>query len=75
MRVQAIQHKILGFDIFHNYDMVKFFLAKNNILISPNYIIPKAMYYCVFRCVICQDIARGRKGRKAIERQVEIKHM
>jgi hypothetical protein len=42
-------------------------------LISLNYILPKAMYYVVFRYVICQDIASGRRGRTAIKRQVEIK--
>jgi hypothetical protein len=31
------------------------------------------MYYVVFRHVICQDIASGRRWRTVIERQVEIK--
>jgi hypothetical protein len=31
------------------------------------------MYYGVFRYVICQDITSGKRGGKAIERQVEIK--
>jgi hypothetical protein len=56
-----------------DYYKVNSFLAENNVLISPNYILPKAIYYVVFRYVICQDIASGRRGRKAIERQVEIK--
>jgi hypothetical protein len=60
--------------LIHDYYKVNSFLAENNVLISPNYILPeKAMYYVVFRYVICQDIASGRRGRKAIERQVEIK--
>jgi hypothetical protein len=42
-------------------------------LISLNYILPKAKYCVVFRYVICQDIASGRRGRTAIKRQVEIK--
>jgi hypothetical protein len=45
---------------------VNSFIVEKNILISPNYILPKSMYYCVFRCVICQDIARGRREGKAI---------
>jgi hypothetical protein len=57
----------------NDYDKVNSFLAKKNVLISPNYILHKAMYYVVFRYVICQDIASGRRGRKVIERQVEIK--
>jgi hypothetical protein len=48
-------------------------LIEKNVLISPNYILPKAMYYAVFRYVICQDITSGRRGKMAIERQVEIK--
>jgi hypothetical protein len=31
------------------------------------------MYYVVFRYVLYQDIASGRRGRMAIERQAEIK--
>jgi hypothetical protein len=57
----------------NDYDKVNSFLAEKNILISPNYILPKAMYYVVFRHVVCQDISSGRRGRKVIERQVEIK--
>jgi hypothetical protein len=57
----------------NNYDKVNSFLVEKNILISPNYILPKAMYYVVFRYVVCQDIASGRRGRTAIERQAEIK--
>jgi hypothetical protein len=57
----------------NNYDKVNSFLIEENVLISPNYILPKAKYYFVFRYVICQDIASGRRGRTAIERQVEIK--
>jgi hypothetical protein len=56
----------------NEYDKVNYFLAKNNVLISLNYILPKAMYYVVFRYVSCQDIANGRRGRNAIKRQVEI---
>jgi hypothetical protein len=54
---------------------VNYFLVEKNVLISPNYILPKAKYYyyVVFRYAICQDIASGRRGRTAIERQVEIK--
>jgi hypothetical protein len=59
----------------NDYNKVNYFLAEKNILISPNYILPKVMYYIVFRYVICQDIANGGRGRKAIERQVEIKFM
>jgi hypothetical protein len=54
-------------------DKLNSFLVEKNVLISPNYIIPKAMYYVVFRYVICQDIASGRRGRMAIKRQAEIK--
>jgi hypothetical protein len=57
----------------NDYDKVNSFLAENNVLISPNYILPKAIYYGVFRYAICQDIASGKRGRKVIERQVEIK--
>jgi hypothetical protein len=56
----------------NEYDKVNYFLAENNILISLNYILPKAMYYVVFRYVSCQDIANGRRRRNAIKRQVEI---
>jgi hypothetical protein len=55
------------------YYKVNSFLVEKNVLISPNYILPKAMYYVVFRYVICQDIASRRRGRMAINRQVEIK--
>jgi hypothetical protein len=57
----------------NDYNKVNSFLAEKNVLISSNYILPKAMYYVVFRYVICQDIANGGRGRKAIGRQVEIK--
>jgi hypothetical protein len=57
----------------NDYDKVNSFLVKKNVLISPNYILTKAMYYVVFRYVFCQDIASGRRGRTAIERQVKIK--
>jgi hypothetical protein len=57
----------------NDYDKVNTFLVKKNVLISPNYILPKAMYYVQFRYVICQDIASGRRGRTTIERQAEIK--
>jgi hypothetical protein len=57
----------------NNYDKVDSFLIEENVLISPNYILPKAKYYVVFRYVICQDIASGRIGSTTIERQVEIK--
>jgi hypothetical protein len=57
----------------NDYDKVNPFLVEKNVLISTNYILPKAMYYVVFRYVIYQDIASGRRGRMAIERQVEIK--
>jgi hypothetical protein len=56
--------------LIDDYYKVNSFLAKNNVLISQNYILPKVMYYVVFRYVIYQDIA---SGRKAIERKVEIK--
>jgi hypothetical protein len=56
-----------------DYYKVNSSLVENNVLISLNYILPKAMYYDVFRYVICQDITSGRRGRMAIERQVEIK--
>jgi hypothetical protein len=59
--------------LIDDYYKVNSFLVENNVLISPNYILPKAMYYVVIRYVICQDIASGRRGRMAIERQVEIK--
>jgi hypothetical protein len=58
----------------NDYDKVNSFLVENNVLISPNYILPKAMYYVVFRYVICQDIASGRRGRTTIKRQAEIKY-
>jgi hypothetical protein len=38
-----------------------------------NSFLVEAMYYVVFRYLIYQDIASGRRGRTAIERQVEIK--
>jgi hypothetical protein len=59
--------------LIDDYYKVNSFLVEKNVLISPNYILPKAMYYVVFRYVIYQDIASGRRGRTAIERQVEIK--
>jgi hypothetical protein len=59
--------------LIDDYYQVNSFLAENNVLISPNYILPKAMYYVVFRYAICQDITNGRRGNKAIERQVELK--
>jgi hypothetical protein len=54
--------------LIDDYYKVNSFLVENNVLISPNYILPKAMYYVVFRYVICQDIASRRRGRTAIER-------
>jgi hypothetical protein len=57
----------------NNNDKVNSFLIEENVLISPNYILPKAKYCVVFRYVICQDIASGRRERTAIKRQVEIK--
>jgi hypothetical protein len=45
----------------NNYDKVNSFLVENNVLISLNYILSKAKYFVVFR-----------RGRTAIERQVEI---
>jgi hypothetical protein len=57
----------------NNYDKVNSFLVEKNVSISPNYILPKVKYYVVFRYVIYQDIASGRRGRTGIERQVEIK--
>jgi hypothetical protein len=57
----------------NNYNKVNSFLVEKNVLISSNYILVKAIYYIVFRYVICQDIASGRRGRMATERQVEIK--
>jgi hypothetical protein len=59
--------------IINDYYKVNSFLVEKNVLVSPNYILPKAMCYVVFRYFICQDIASGRRGRTAIERQVEIK--
>jgi hypothetical protein len=59
--------------LIDDYYKVNSFLVQKSVLKSPNYILPKAMYYIVFRYVICQDIASGRRGRMAIERQVEIK--
>jgi hypothetical protein len=56
-----------------DYYKVNSFLFEKNVLISPNYILPKAMYYVVFMYVIRQDIASGRRERTVIERQVEIK--
>jgi hypothetical protein len=57
----------------NNNDKVNSFLIEENVLISPNYILPKAKYCVVFRYVIYPDIASGRRGRTAIKRQVEIK--
>jgi hypothetical protein len=59
--------------LIDDYYKVNSFLVEKNVLISPNYILPKAMYYVLCRYVIYQDIASGRRGRTAIERQVEIK--
>jgi hypothetical protein len=59
--------------IIDDYYKVNSFLVEKNILISPNYILLKAMYYVAFRYVIYQDISSGRRGRTTIERQVEIK--
>jgi hypothetical protein len=58
--------------LIDDYYKLNSFLAQNNVLISLNYILPKEIYYIVFRYVIYQDIASRRRGRKAIERQVEI---
>jgi hypothetical protein len=63
--------KILS--LTNNNDKVNSFLIEENVLISPNYILPKAKYCVVFRYVICQDIASGGRGRTAIKRQVDIK--
>jgi hypothetical protein len=49
--------------LIDDYYRVNSFLVEKNVLISPNYILPEAMYYVVFRYVICQDIASGRRGR------------
>jgi hypothetical protein len=57
--------------LIDDYYKVNSFIFEKNVLISPNYILPKVMYYVVFRYVIYQDIASGRSGRTAIERQVE----
>jgi hypothetical protein len=57
----------------NDYDKVNSFLVEKNVLIFLNYILPKAMYYVLFRYVICQDITSGRRGSSAIERQAEIK--
>jgi hypothetical protein len=59
--------------LIDDYDKVNSFLAEKSVLISLNYILPKAMYNVVFRYVMCQDIASGRRGWTAIETQVEIK--
>jgi hypothetical protein len=59
--------------LIDDYYKVNSFLVEKNVLISPDYILPKAIYYVVFRYVICQDIASGRRGRTSIERQLEIK--
>jgi hypothetical protein len=59
--------------LIDDYYKVNYFLVEKNVLISPNYILPKAMYYIVFRYVICQDIASGRRERTMMKRQVEIK--
>jgi hypothetical protein len=50
--------------LIDDYYKVNSFLIEKNDLISPNYILPKAMYYVVFRYVICQDIASG-GGRRS----------
>jgi hypothetical protein len=59
--------------LIDDYYKVNSFLVEKNVLISPNYILPKVMYYVAFRYVICQDITSGRRGRTAIERQMDIK--
>jgi hypothetical protein len=59
--------------LIDDYYKVNYFLVEKNVLISLNYILPKAMYYVVFRNVIFQGITNRRRGRIAIERQVEIK--
>jgi hypothetical protein len=59
--------------LIDDYYKVNSFQVEKNVLISPKYILPKVMYYVVFRYVIYQDIASGRRGRMTIERQVEIK--
>jgi hypothetical protein len=63
--------KILS--VIDDYYKMILFLVEKNVLISPNYILPEAIYYVVFRYVIYQDISSGRRGRMVIERQVEIK--
>jgi hypothetical protein len=50
--------------LIDDYYKVNSFLVEKNVLISSNYILPKAMYYVVFRYVICQDIVSGRRGRR-----------
>jgi hypothetical protein len=49
--------------LIDHYYRMNSFLVEKNVLVSPNYILPEAMYYVVFRYVICQDIASGRRGR------------
>jgi hypothetical protein len=44
----------------NDYDKVNSLLVEKKVLISSNYILPKAMYYVVCRYLICQDIASGR---------------
>jgi hypothetical protein len=44
-------------------DKVNSFLVENNVLISPNYILPKAMYYVVFR----YDISRYRQREERVD--------
>jgi hypothetical protein len=47
----------------NDYDKVNSFLVENNVLISPNYILPKAMYYVVFR----YDISRYRQREERVD--------
>jgi hypothetical protein len=51
----------------NNYDKVNSFLIEENVLISPNYILPKAKYCVVFRYMSSVKIspAGGEGGRRA----------
>ena len=51
-----------------DYYQVNLFLAKNNTLISQNYILSKSLYYCLIRFGIRQNGASGRRGRTATSR-------
>jgi hypothetical protein len=42
--------KILS--LSNDYDKVNSFLVKKNVLISPNYVLPKAIFYVLFKYVI-----------------------